>query len=72
MADPRLSEFNNLKINFTSILDAGIYKRINFKNEKKILFLSQFMKHMATGCYISSIPILRLYNNKKFDIFFKI
>lgn len=50
MADPRLTEFNNLKINFTSILDAGIYKRINFKNEKKILFLSQFMKHMATGC----------------------
>lgn len=35
MADPRLTEFNNLKINFTSILDAGIYKRINFKNEKK-------------------------------------
>lgn len=34
MADPRLTEFNNLKINFTSILDAGIYKNINFRMKK--------------------------------------
>lgn len=38
MVDLWLIEFNNLKINFIFIFDVGIYKRINFKNEKKNFF----------------------------------